>query len=171
MYPRSRGVGDPVVWALSIEAFVNSIGRPCLSPPKGLPQLLSAMPQCAIAQLGSRARMPSKALMASGNQNECSSATPLLKSSFTTAAHEVWNFTLALPIASGDIAPCSSCLSCANAPGADAITKAAVRSMVGFTVIIIDLRHSASGAIACRFGRVRLQPDRRRSVRLQPDHP
>ena len=139
MYPRSRGVGDPVVGALSIEAFVSSMVRPCLSPPKGLPQLLSAMPQCAIAQSGSR-----------GNQNECSSATPLLKSSFTTAAHEVWNFTLALPIASGGAAPCWSC--CANAPGAHAITKAAIgRRVFGF-IIIIALRHSACGPAASRLG-------------------
>src|SRR6266511_995943 len=99
MNARSRGVGDPVACALSIDVYVSSIVRACLMPAKGLPQLLSAMPQCAIAQLGSRARMASKALIASGNQNECSSATPLLKSSFTAAAHEVSNFTLALPIA------------------------------------------------------------------------
>src|SRR4030081_2216879 len=147
MYPRSRGVGDPVVWALSIDAFVNSSGRPCLMPANGLPQWLSAMPQCAIAQLGSRARMLSNDLTASGNQNEWRSATALLKSSFTTAAHEVWNFTLALPIASGDIAPCSSC--CANAPGADTITNAAIRRrIVGFIVIIMVLHHSACRASA-----------------------
>ena len=99
---RSRGLGEPVVIALSMDALVSSTVRAGLSPPNGLPQRLSAMPQWAIAQAGSRARISSNALMASGNQNECRSATPLLKSSFTAAAHDVSNFTLALPIWSGD---------------------------------------------------------------------
>ena len=51
-----------------------------------------------IAQLPSAARIPSNALIASGNQNECSSATALLKSSLTAGVQEVSNFTLALPI-------------------------------------------------------------------------
>jgi hypothetical protein len=105
MYARSRGVGDPVVAAFSIDALVSSTARAGLIPAKGLPHWLSAMPQCAIAHCPSAARMASNALMASGNQNECSSATPLLKSSFRGGAQEVSNFTLALPIASGGIAP------------------------------------------------------------------
>src|ERR1700741_3953020 len=89
MYPRSRGVGDPVVFAFSIEAFVVSPTLSFFNPPNGLPQPESAIPQYAIAQFASLARMPLNILMASGNQNECRSATALLNSAFTAAAHDV----------------------------------------------------------------------------------
>src|SRR5204862_6515699 len=41
MHPRSRGVGDPVVGALSIDAFVSPMVRPCCSTRTGMPQLLT----------------------------------------------------------------------------------------------------------------------------------
>src|SRR5580765_6163816 len=94
----SRGVGDPVACALPAIALPFSIAGACRRPPNGFPHWLIAIPQCAIAQLGSVVAIASNILVASGNQNECSSATALLKSSLTPAAQDVSNFTLALPI-------------------------------------------------------------------------
>src|SRR5262245_7294550 len=52
------------------------------------------MPQYAIAQPGSVFSTPSNPLRASGNQNECSSATAWLNASFAAALHDVSKFTV-----------------------------------------------------------------------------
>ena len=98
IYPRSRGVGEPVFFAVSIEIRIVSMVLAFFSPPNGLPQVESATPQCAMAQFGSLASTALTVLLDSGNQNECSSATAMLKSSFTAGAHDVSNLTLAVPI-------------------------------------------------------------------------
>src|SRR6185503_13674738 len=79
----------------------------------------------------SAARIPSKALIASGNQNECSIATALLNSGWSGGTHEVSNFTLALPTSSGAAAPCASCCAKASA-GSDSRleTRRAIRRVI-----------------------------------------
>ena len=52
---------------------------------------------------------------ASGNQNECSSATARFMSVFTAAAQEVWKSTV--PTCSADSAPPPWASCCANAGG------------------------------------------------------
>src|SRR5688572_2047945 len=52
------------------------------------------MPQCAIAQEGSRSTTALKLARASRNSNECSSATPRFKSAATAGVHDVWNDTV-----------------------------------------------------------------------------
>ena len=53
-----------------------------------------------MAQEGSVAATPSKAAIACANQNECSSATPRLKSCRNAGAHDVMKLTLSLPTSS-----------------------------------------------------------------------
>jgi hypothetical protein len=64
-----------------------------------------AVPQCAIAQPGSFSATAENVSTAAENQNECSSATPRLKSGCTAGVQEVWKVTL--PTRWGDpAAPC-----------------------------------------------------------------
>src|SRR6202050_5930476 len=62
--------------------------------PKGLPIATVAMPQVAIAQLGSCASTSAKASSASFHQKECSSATARCNSGCAEAAHELSNETM-----------------------------------------------------------------------------
>src|SRR5437870_13761282 len=94
MYPFSRGVGLPVVWPLSITALPPAMVCGDRWPANGLPQCVNAMPQYAIAHVGSFFRTPSKIDRDSGNQNEWSSATARLKSSLTAGLQEVSKSTV-----------------------------------------------------------------------------
>src|SRR5262245_56936808 len=109
MKHRSRGVGDPVDCVFSIAALPAAITCGDRSPPNGLPQWVSAMPQYAIAHEGSVVSTPSNPARASGNQNECSSATAWLNASLTAGAHEVSKLTV--PTLEPGAALCCACSS------------------------------------------------------------
>ena len=84
--------------ALSIEAFVSSIGRGLLEPANGLPQWLSAMPQCAIAQFAIAREDALERLDGFREPERVQQRDALVEVVLHRGAHEVSNFTLALPI-------------------------------------------------------------------------
>src|SRR5687767_2567552 len=116
------------------------------------------MPHCAIAQEGSRSTTAVNVASASRNSNECSNATPRLKSAATAGAHDVWNDTVPswLPAA------CCSC--CAKV--ADGMARTNVRTEA---IRVIEVLRKQRGVCrACRgYPMYRIQP-RARGGRVHP---